>query len=89
MNRENGTLQGGAPLLFTSFTSFSQGGGIHAGTLAPALPRINLMPLRDSGERSERTGGFPFASGDYSVHFAVHSCVNETFSFTRGRGVGA
>lgn len=70
------------PLLFTSFTSFSEVCGIHAGGRARPAARFSLTPLREPGERGEREGSDPTPSVDYTVHFGGISEVNEGDSFT-------
>lgn len=70
------------PLLFTSFTSFSEVCGIHAGGRARGRARFSLTPLRDPSERGEREGYATLQSVDYPVHFGSFDEVNETRSFT-------
>lgn len=70
------------PLLFTSFTSFSEVCGIHAGGRPPGQARFSLTPLRDPSERSEREVGNTSQSVDYPVHFASFEEVNKGVSFT-------
>jgi hypothetical protein len=89
--RQIDRLRGTTPLLFTSFTSFSKGGVIHAGTSAPALARINLSPLREWSERSEQRGVKSPPSVENPVHFPVFGEVNRRLLFTSAgeRGVSA
>jgi len=70
------------PLLFTSFTSFSEVCGIHAGGRAPGRPRFRLTAPRRTGERGERDGDNATPSLDYLVHFTDFDEVNEARSFT-------
>lgn len=70
------------PLSFTSFTSFSEVCGIHAGGRPRGRAHFSLTPLRDPSERSEREGATTPPSVDSPVHFASFEEVNERVSFT-------
>jgi len=75
------------PPLFTSFTSFSEVCGIHAGERARGRARFSLTPIRDPSERSERDETAPMQCGDYRVHFENSDEVNKQLSFTSGGGL--
>jgi hypothetical protein len=75
------------PPLFTSFTSFSEVCGIHAGGRARGRARFSLTPIRDTSERSERDGTTPTPCSDYFVHFEDFDEVNKQLSFTSWGGM--
>ena len=84
VNKENARRGNDNPLLFTSFTSFSEGGVIHAVVGAPASAHFTLSPIRDTGERSEREWSNLLPYVDYLVHFRHIDEVNEVHTFTSG-----
>ena len=61
---------------FTSFTPFSKGRIMWAQACERASARINLSPLRMTGERSEQPNPIQKQSGDSIVHSARSSKVN-------------
>jgi hypothetical protein len=82
VNEKNARRRHLTPLLFTSFTSFSQEGVMDASAHLRTRVRMLPSPLCRTGERSERDEKTASWRYNLPVHFHVNREVNEGGSFT-------